>query len=306
MGRSILSERVRFLDFGAYYLSPTQIASPFLEVRVNIHEIQSPLSVSFLRNPSQSVYGYVTTCYQECVYEEIQVRYDYQSVYRNFDSYQLLAQLECIYYGAITQNQRNIADANGAQSPYTTVSVAGLTNFIKRPVDSFRFKGINPCVFDFEVFWLFDDTDYGVCGAVGEDLPVPGDPINEVPPYDPDVNSDPNAADATVTPGLPGDENLTTVPEDSPGTDFSDRNSFPEPPGGPGTYFVRIGITGDTPNYDSFTANNVLPSYHCILVNSGGSTQLFCGLPGAETYQKGVGPSFFPFYFSEETFTPNP
>lgn len=254
MALTILTATTRYLDFGAVYLTEDQMKAAFLELRVSIISMQSPLSESFRRNPPQSVYGYLTTCYQECVYEEIECRYDYQSLYRDLDSYRLLAQLDCIYYDAIATNQNSIAGSNTAQGPYTILQVDGLTNVLRRPVDSFRFKGLNPCVFDFILYWSVDSTDYGNCGVEVFDLPAPLPPSNDAPGYNPSRNSDPNSAEPIILPTPPTDEDKTNVPEDAPVTDFSERNNpEPPPPVVLGNWTCQIQLTfvpggGDTVN----------------------------------------------------------
>lgn len=242
MALTILTATTRYADYGAIYLTEDQMKASFLELRVSIVKMQSPISTSFLRNPPQSVYGYLTTCYQECIYDEIQCRYDYQSLYRHLDNYQLLAQLECVYYRAIAANQNSIASSNAAQGTYTILQVDGLTAAIRRPVDSFRFRGINPCIFDFHLFWSYDDTDYETCGVQVLDLPPIVAPSNDAPPYDPDRHSDPNAASEQITSDLPTDNDKTKVPDDSPETDFSPRNDFPvtPPPGLIGTWAYKL------------------------------------------------------------------
>jgi hypothetical protein len=230
MVRQIFTQTERYLDKGALYLTQEQMDSPFLELRVKILEIQSPLSVSFRRNPPQSVYGYLTTSYQGCVYDEVECRFDYQSIYRRTADYRLIAQLLCIYYRAVAANQKSIADSNAAQGPFTILSPAGLTSDVATPIDSFRFVGLNPCVFDFEIYWLVDDTDFGTCGVEIFDLPESEEPADEGQPYDPDRNSDPNADSEGVWPEPPDDPDRTDIPEDSPEDDFGPRNSNPPPP----------------------------------------------------------------------------
>ncbi len=242
MSLTILTSTVRFADYGAIYLTESQMKAAFLELRVSIQKIQSPVSVSFQRNPPQSVFGYLTTCYQECVYDEIQCRYDYQSLYRSFDNYQLLAQLECIYYRAIAANQNSIASTNTTQGPYSILQVEGLTTAIRRPVDSFRFKAINPAIFDMILFWSYDDTDYSNCGLNILDLPSILPPSRNAPAYDSARNSNPNAASETITSGLPTDTAKTKVPDNAPSSDFSSRNDFPvaPPPGQIGTWAYKL------------------------------------------------------------------
>ena len=244
MALTILTATTRYVDYGAIYLTEDQMKASFLELRVSIVKMQSPISTSFLRNPPQSVYGYLTTCYQECIYDEIQCRYDYQSLYRHLDNYQLLAQLECIYYRAIAANQNSIASSNAAQGPYTILQVDGLTAAIRRPVDSFRFRGINPCIFDFHLFWSYDDTNYETCGVQILDLPPIVAPSNDAPPYDPNRHSDPNAAVEQITNDPPTDDEATTIPDDAPETDFGPRNEQPfvPPPFARGTwpYVLRL------------------------------------------------------------------
>lgn len=242
MALTILASSSRFADYGAVYLTSDQMKAAYLELRINIQKIQSPISTSFLRNPPQSVYGYLTTCYQECIYDEIQCRYDYQSLYRHISDYQLLAQLECLYYRAIATNQNSIASSNTAQGPYTILQVDGLTTVLRRPIDSFRFRAINPAIFDMELFWSYDDTDYGSCGVQLLDLPNPPIPSRDAPGYDATRNSNPNAASEQVTASPPTDTGKTKVPENSPTTDFSPRNDFPvtPPPGQIGTWTYKL------------------------------------------------------------------
>jgi hypothetical protein len=246
---------VRYYDSAAYYLSQEQREASFLQLQVNIRKFRPPISESFKRNPPQTVWGYVTLCYQQAIIQEIELRYDYQTIYRDLQEYSLLAQLMCVYFDAITDNQKSIADSNTAQLPYTIRTVEGLVPTINRPLDSIRVVTIVPTVFDIIAVWTVDDEAPDPCAPVRIDTPIPADEPTGANPYDPTQNSDPSD-EPESTPGAdPTDPDKSAIPSGAPDGDFGPRNNtFPTC----NTYFVRI---------DGVAANDSAPGGRVDVIN---------------------------------------
>lgn len=218
----IKSARYSYLDEAALYLTQEQKEAYWLSVRVNIRSYRPPRSFSFRRNPPQTIWGYATGVYQECVVFEKAVRFDYEQIYDDFDSYHQLARLMCIYASLNVDNLVMIAAAVGGPGVGVLQRPQGLTPKLIRRLDSIRVRLDVPAQFDFEVFWNPDPTTEDPCNYERKETPEP--------PEQPSNPPGPGAGGASSPAANPAQNNgeaigpLSRVPAGAFPGDFSPRN----------------------------------------------------------------------------------
>lgn len=243
----VKSQTVTYFDEATFYLTEEQIDAIFLEVRINILSYRDPVSLAFTRNPPQSVWGWVTGCYQECIVSEQAIRFDYERVYRDTRDYQQIATLFCIYYKAAMESLGSLGEAIPNIGQFQIQGVDAIDNVVRRGVDSFRFKGLIPMVFSFEVFWI-PKPDVGEC------TPPEIEPDEAAPPGGAPNPPGPSSSSPGASPIANGGQAIgpmSSVPPGSFGGDFGPRNA--------GGQITRIRVQGQAINGQNLGCNVLVP-----------------------------------------------
>jgi len=247
----IKTARHSYLDDATLYLSQEQKEAYWLSIRINIRSYRPPRSFSFRRNPPQTVWGYATGVYQECVVWEKGIRFDYEQIYDDFDSYSQLARLMCIYASMNVDNLVMIAAAVGGPGVGVLQRPAGLTPKLIRRLDSVRVRLDVPAQFDFEVFWNPDPTTEDPCNY---ERVEPPDPPEQ--PSDPPGPGDGGASSPAANPIQNDGEEVGPLSAIPPGAfpgDFGPRNSAGSSPA------VRVRIVGQAINGRNLGCNVLDP-----------------------------------------------
>lgn len=202
------------------YLTPEQRQALFLEIRISIASYEAPISFSNTRNPQQTVWGWATLVYQESVTAEVAVRFDYQTIYRDFDSYKLLSQALCIYYKQETENLKTLTNLLPGGLLVQYPEIQGLSVSLNRGIDSVRFVSLAKTNFTVDVFWEPDLLE-GPCQSVPVEVVDPA-PQPSPSPSPEGENSSPGSS-PVANGGLPVGS-LSGIPEGAFAGDYGDRN----------------------------------------------------------------------------------
>lgn len=228
---AIQTQTVTYFDDATIYLTEEQVNSYYLMVRVNILSYRPPISLSFARNPPQSVWGWVTGVDQEAVVFETGLRFDYQQIYEDYDSYKQLAQLLCLYYQATSENLGSLGQAIPTSIPFTIKNVNQLSPFVRRRLDSIRVRTLVPTTFSIELFWL-PDMLTGECAGALANVPPPAPPGGSPNPPGPDSSSP--GANPIANGGIPIGP-MSSIPPGAYSGDFGGRNNAT-----PARYSIRV------------------------------------------------------------------
>lgn len=216
-----------FLDRGALYLTEEMRTASWIDIRVSVDSFKNSPYLSYLRNPPQGSFGYATGVHAEAVVFEKQIRFDYESVYRqNRPEISIMAAM-CVYYSSLVENLIRLHTALAGSLPFLPVGVAGITPFVALPLDSIRVALNESGQFTIDVFWVPSPTPPGPCSVQFGDVPDPS-PVQAVAPSPGAGGASSPGAEPVIGTGVPVGP-LSKFPSDSFPGDYGDRNQV-EPP----------------------------------------------------------------------------
>jgi len=220
---SLQRETYRYLDSGTLYLTKEQQEASYLLIRIRVISYRPSVAFSFVRNPAQSVWGWITGMHDSCVVFEKAQRFDFELCYRdNLDS-QDLAVLMCIYHQIAMTNLAIVGLAIPTALPFIFEQVSGIAPSPARELDSVRYVGLVPQVFEFHVTWLSPTSDGTECAPSVFPEPPPPPPKETAPPRD--ERESPPPPPPPRQEEVPDDPDRTFPPAGRLPRDFGDRNT---------------------------------------------------------------------------------